>query len=89
MAGTPQRGTVLTQARELVRLARQHGYRRDEPIQIIESLPWPALAHPGGRPRKPDRGNGQVTITKPRRTAMTESDRIPVRFAASPLPNAE
>jgi hypothetical protein len=39
VAGTPQRGTVLTQARELVRLARQHGYRRDEPIQIIESLP--------------------------------------------------
>ena len=35
----PQRGTVLTQARKLVRLARQHGYRRDEPIQIIESLP--------------------------------------------------
>jgi GntR family transcriptional regulator len=39
VAGTPQRGTVLTQARKLVRLARQHGYRRDEPIQIIESLP--------------------------------------------------
>jgi NAD(P)-dependent dehydrogenase (short-subunit alcohol dehydrogenase family) len=35
----PQRGAVLTQARELVRLARQHGYRRDELIQIIESLP--------------------------------------------------
>jgi hypothetical protein len=30
---------VPTQARELVRLARQHGYRRDELIQIIESLP--------------------------------------------------
>ena len=27
VAGTPQRGAVLTQARELVRLARQHGYR--------------------------------------------------------------
>jgi GntR family transcriptional regulator len=39
VAGTPQRGAVLTQARELVRLARQHGYRRDELIQIIESLP--------------------------------------------------
>jgi NAD(P)-dependent dehydrogenase (short-subunit alcohol dehydrogenase family) len=35
----PQRGAVLTQARELVRLARQHGYRRDELIQVIESLP--------------------------------------------------
>jgi GntR family transcriptional regulator len=39
VAGTPQRGAVLTQARELVRLARQHGYRRDELIQNIESLP--------------------------------------------------
>jgi GntR family transcriptional regulator len=39
VAGTPQRGAVLAQARELVRLARQHGYRRDELIQIIESLP--------------------------------------------------
>jgi hypothetical protein len=29
----------VTQARELVRLARQHGYRRDELIQITESLP--------------------------------------------------
>jgi GntR family transcriptional regulator len=39
VAGTPQRRAVLTQTRELVRLARQHGYRRDELIQIIESLP--------------------------------------------------
>jgi GntR family transcriptional regulator len=39
VAGTPQRGAVHTQARELVRLARQHRYRRDELIQIIESLP--------------------------------------------------
>jgi GntR family transcriptional regulator len=39
VARTRQRGAVLTQARELVRLARQHGYRRDELIQIIESLP--------------------------------------------------
>jgi hypothetical protein len=30
---------VLTQAWELVRLARQHGNRRDELIQVIESLP--------------------------------------------------
>jgi hypothetical protein len=30
---------VLAKARELVRLARQHGYRREELIQIIESLP--------------------------------------------------
>jgi GntR family transcriptional regulator len=39
VAGTPQRGAVLATARELVRLARQHGYRREELIQIIERLP--------------------------------------------------
>ena len=46
VAGIPQRGAVLTQARELVRLARQHGYRRDELIQIIESLPCAAARSP-------------------------------------------
>jgi hypothetical protein len=30
---------VLAKARELVWLARQYGYRRDELIQIIDSLP--------------------------------------------------
>ena len=39
VAGTPQRGVVLAKARELVQLARQHGDRREELIQIIESLP--------------------------------------------------
>lgn len=39
VTATPQRGAVLTQARELIRLARQHGYRREELIHIIESLP--------------------------------------------------
>ena len=39
VAGTPQRGAVLAKASELLLLARQHGYRRDEIIQIIESLP--------------------------------------------------
>src|SRR5579862_9398294 len=29
VAGTPQRGAVLTQARNLVRFARQHGYGRE------------------------------------------------------------
>jgi GntR family transcriptional regulator len=41
MAGTPQRGVVLTQARELVRLARQHGYHRDKLIQNIEACRGP------------------------------------------------
>ena len=39
VAGTPQRGVVLASARERVQLARQHGDRREELIQIIESLP--------------------------------------------------
>jgi GntR family transcriptional regulator len=38
VAGTPQRGAVVTQAQELVRLARRHGYRVDELIEIIESV---------------------------------------------------
>jgi hypothetical protein len=34
-----QRGAVLTQARKLVEFARQHGYGRAEPIQMITDLP--------------------------------------------------
>jgi GntR family transcriptional regulator len=36
--GTPQQGVVHEQARELVELARRHGYRRDELIRLIETL---------------------------------------------------
>src|SRR6266700_2138125 len=39
VAGTPQRGAVLTRARDLLEFARRHGFGRDEIIQIIESLP--------------------------------------------------
>src|SRR5215471_3297701 len=39
VTGTPERSEVLTGAQALVRLARQHGYRREDLIQIIESLP--------------------------------------------------
>jgi DNA-binding transcriptional regulator YhcF (GntR family) len=38
VAATPDHGAVVAQARELVRLARKHGYRRDELIRIIESV---------------------------------------------------
>ena len=38
VAGTPQRGAVVAQAKELVRFARQHGYRLDELVDIIESV---------------------------------------------------
>ena len=39
VAGTPQRGAVLARARDLVEFARQHGFRREEVIPIIEGLP--------------------------------------------------
>jgi GntR family transcriptional regulator len=38
VAATPNHGAVVVQARELVRLARRHGYRMDELIGIIESV---------------------------------------------------
>jgi len=38
VAGTSERGAVLARAKELVAFARQQGYRRDELIQIIETL---------------------------------------------------
>src|SRR5207253_2277823 len=36
VAGSPERGAVVARARELVRFARQHGYRTDELVRIIE-----------------------------------------------------
>lgn len=39
VAGSPRRGIVLTQAQELLRLARHHGYRQDELIEMIRTLP--------------------------------------------------
>ena len=39
VAGTPEQGTVLAQARELVDLARRYGYQRDDLIEIISTLP--------------------------------------------------
>jgi GntR family transcriptional regulator len=38
VSGTPQRGFVVAPAKELVRLARVHGYRLDELVRIIESV---------------------------------------------------
>jgi GntR family transcriptional regulator len=38
VAGAPDRAAVLTQARELVRLARRHGYRTDELVAIIRDV---------------------------------------------------
>jgi GntR family transcriptional regulator len=38
VTGTPERGAVVQQARELVHLARRHGYRLDELVKIIEDV---------------------------------------------------
>jgi GntR family transcriptional regulator len=38
VAGTPEQGAVIARARELVRFARQHGYRVDELVRIIQEL---------------------------------------------------
>ena len=37
VAGTPERGAVLTKVNELVRFARAQGYRRGELIAMIEA----------------------------------------------------
>jgi GntR family transcriptional regulator len=38
VTGTPQRGALVAQAKELIAYARRQGYRPDEVIQIIEQL---------------------------------------------------
>jgi GntR family transcriptional regulator len=38
VTGTPPQGAIHARARELVELARRHGYRRDELIRLIETL---------------------------------------------------
>jgi len=38
VAGTPDRGAVVTRAKELVSFARAHGYRRDELMALLQEL---------------------------------------------------
>jgi len=38
VAGTPERGLVLSGARDLLALARRHGYQRDELLEMIQRL---------------------------------------------------
>jgi GntR family transcriptional regulator len=38
VAGTPERGAVVQQAKELVEFARRHGYRLEELVEIIEDV---------------------------------------------------
>ncbi|MCU1495995.1 MAG: ytrA1 [Acidimicrobiaceae bacterium] len=37
--GAPERSIVLSKARELVQIARREGFRRDELVRFIESMP--------------------------------------------------
>jgi GntR family transcriptional regulator len=37
VAGTPEQGAVIRQAKDLVSFARKHGYQVDELVQIIQS----------------------------------------------------
>jgi GntR family transcriptional regulator len=39
VSGTAQQGVVVRQVRELIEFCRLQGYRRDEVIDIIQSLP--------------------------------------------------
>jgi GntR family transcriptional regulator len=39
VVGTPQKSAVVAMSRELVNFARRQGFRRDELIQLIETLP--------------------------------------------------
>jgi GntR family transcriptional regulator len=39
VAGTPEKGAVLSRARDLVDFARHHGYRREDVIDMIAGLP--------------------------------------------------
>jgi GntR family transcriptional regulator len=39
VTGTPQRTSLLTNARDLLAEARQNGYQRDDLIRMIQSLP--------------------------------------------------
>lgn len=38
VAGTPESGAVVTRTRDLVQFARQHGYRPEDLVQLIERL---------------------------------------------------
>ena len=37
--GAPERSVVLSKARELVQIARREGFRRDDLVRLIESIP--------------------------------------------------
>jgi GntR family transcriptional regulator len=40
VSGRPERGAVIEQARELVELARRHGYAPGEVVELVESVAY-------------------------------------------------
>ena len=51
VAGTPERGAVMTKVNELVKFAREQGYKRDELIAMIEAATEGKRQRSEGRPR--------------------------------------
>lgn len=39
VSGTPQHSAVVTKVNELMQFARHHGYRQEDLVKLIESLP--------------------------------------------------
>jgi GntR family transcriptional regulator len=39
VAGSPERGAVVSKMKELIEFGRQRGYRRDELVALLQSLP--------------------------------------------------
>jgi len=39
VAGTPDRGVIVTKMKELLELGRRNGYRRDELVEMLQTLP--------------------------------------------------
>jgi GntR family transcriptional regulator len=39
VSGTPERGAVVSKMKELIKLGRQCGYRRDELVAMLQNLP--------------------------------------------------
>jgi GntR family transcriptional regulator len=39
IAGTPERGVVVAKMKELIDLGRRNGYRRDELVEMLQTLP--------------------------------------------------
>jgi GntR family transcriptional regulator len=39
VTGTPERGLVVSKIKELIEVGRRNGYRRDELVQMLQTLP--------------------------------------------------